>query len=123
MCTEGSQAGQEQPAWNAPEYERALAYLDRLQEQIDTILTTAQLDSLRSAIPSQVAPLLRTGTPRHQMHQESYKAAMKSTEDLKDFKTDWNSEQTQQTFARARESVQKDGDLSKANEVAKYGWA
>ncbi|KAI7350705.1 hypothetical protein KC336_g22556, partial [Hortaea werneckii] len=52
MSTEGSQAGQEQPAWNAPEYERALAHLDRLQEQ---------LDSLRSAIRSQVAPLLRTG--------------------------------------------------------------
>ncbi|RMZ33697.1 hypothetical protein D0859_02138 [Hortaea werneckii] len=81
------------------------------------------LDSLRSAIPSQVAPLLRTGTPRHQMHQGSYKAAVKSTEDLKDFRADWNSEQTQQMFARARESVQKDGDLSKANEVAKYGWA
>ncbi|KAI6876224.1 hypothetical protein KC343_g11865 [Hortaea werneckii] len=114
MSTEGSQAGQEQPAWNAPEYERALAHLDKLQEQ---------LDSLRSAIPSQVAPLLRTGTPRHQMHQESYKAAIKSTEDLKDVRADWNSEQTQQMFARARESVQKDGDLSKANEVAKYGWA
>lgn len=49
-------------------------------------------------------------------------AAVQSTDDLKAFREQWTSQQTQQVLARIRESAEKDGDLTKANDVAKYGW-
>lgn len=56
------------------------------------------------------------------MFAEIKKAAMQSTDGLKTFREDWTSEQTQQLLARSKESLEKDGDLSKANGVARYGW-
>lgn len=65
------------------------------------------------------------------MHQQTTKAhkfaeIQKSTRqslgNLKTFREDCTSEAMQAIFTRSKESLQKDGDLSKANEVARYGW-
>ncbi|TKA26141.1 hypothetical protein B0A50_04638 [Salinomyces thailandicus] len=99
---------------NTADYEQALAHLEKLQEQLDT---------LRSAIPSHVTPLLRPGTSKSQMFAEVKKAALQSRAAMKAFRDDWSSEQTQQLLARSRESLQRDGDCGRAGEVARYGWA
>jgi len=57
------------------------------------------------------------------MFAEIKKVALQSTTDLKTFRNDWTSEQTQQLLERGRESLQKDGELRKADEVARYGWS
>jgi len=57
------------------------------------------------------------------MFAEVKKTAVTSTSQLTAFRNDWNSEQTQQIFTKAQESEQKDQDMSKAQEVAAFGWA
>jgi hypothetical protein len=57
------------------------------------------------------------------MFAEVKKTAVTSTSQLTAFRDDWNSEQTQQIFTKAQESERKDQDLSKAQEVAAFGWA
>lgn len=57
------------------------------------------------------------------MFGEVKKSAVTSTNQLTAFRDNWHSEQTQQIFAKAQESQEKDADLSKANEVARFGWA
>lgn len=83
----------------------------------------SQLDGLRSTIPSLVAPLVRPNAGKAQMFAEVKKSALQSTGDLKAFQESWASEQTQQLLARSKESLQKDHDLRKANDVARYGWS
>ena len=56
------------------------------------------------------------------MFAEIKKSAVQSTANLRSFREDWLSEQTQYLFARARESLEADGDLSKSVTEAKYGW-
>jgi hypothetical protein len=56
------------------------------------------------------------------MFAEVRKSALRSTEELKTFREQWNSEQTQQLFARSTQSLEKDGDLTKSLDVAKWGW-
>jgi len=50
------------------------------------------------------------------------KSAITTTSQLSAFRDDWNSEQTQQILTKAQESERKDPDLSKAEEVARFGW-
>ncbi|KAK4547796.1 hypothetical protein LTR36_000754 [Oleoguttula mirabilis] len=107
-------AGEQQEAWEAPQLEEALARLERLQQQ---------LDGLRSSIPSLVTPLLRPNASKAHMFAEVAKSAVQSTDDLKAFRDNWTSGQTQQILARSKESLDGDGDLSKADGVARYGWA
>ncbi|KAK5128412.1 hypothetical protein LTR85_003080 [Meristemomyces frigidus] len=107
-------ASEQHQAWEAPQLEQALARLERLQEQ---------LDGLRSSIPSLVAPLLRPNASKEHMFAEIKKSALQSTNGLKAFRDDWTSEQTQQLLARSKESLERDGDLSRADGVARYGWA
>lgn len=57
------------------------------------------------------------------MFAEVKKSAVTSTSQLAAFRDNWNSEQTQQIFTKAQESQQKDTDLSKSQEVARFGWA
>jgi hypothetical protein len=57
------------------------------------------------------------------MFAEVKKSAVTTTGQLTAFRNDWNSEQTQQIFTQAQESEQRDSDLSKAKEVARYGWS
>lgn len=57
------------------------------------------------------------------MFAEVKKSAVTTTGHLTAFRDNWNSEQTQQIFAKAQESEQKDSDLSKAEEVARFGWS
>ncbi|KAK3070715.1 hypothetical protein LTR53_009968 [Teratosphaeriaceae sp. CCFEE 6253] len=99
--------------WNALQYQDALAHLERLQEQ---------LDGLRSTLPSLVAPLLRSDISKPEMFASIKKVAIGSASDLRAFREDFTSDRTQGLLARSKESLQKDGDLSKANEVARYGW-
>ena len=81
-----------------------------------------QIDGLRSTIPSLVAPLVRPGTSKAQIFAELKKSATESNDDIKALREQWNSEQTQNLLTMAKESMQKDGDLTKARDVAKYGW-
>jgi hypothetical protein len=56
------------------------------------------------------------------MFAQVKKSAVTTTSQLAAFREDWNSEQTQQILAKAQESEQKDPDLSKAEDVARFGW-
>jgi hypothetical protein len=56
------------------------------------------------------------------MFAQVKKSAVTTTSQLAAFREDWNSEQTQQILAKALESEQKDPDLSKSGEVARFGW-
>ncbi|TKA66245.1 hypothetical protein B0A55_09598 [Friedmanniomyces simplex] len=103
----------ESQQWSAQRYEDALAHLERLQEK---------LDALRATLPSLVAPLLQPDATRPQMFASVVKAAAGSTNDLKTLRGEWTAERTQQVLLHSKESLLKDGDLSKANEVARYGW-
>ena len=82
-----------------------------------------QIDSLRSTIPSLVAPLVRAATSKAQLFADVRKSALQTTDNLNTFRDQWTSEQTHELFARSRQSVEKDGDLSKGEDVAKYGWS
>lgn len=66
---------------------------------------------------------MRQPTSKALMFAEIKKSTMQSLGDLKTFRESWTSEATQDVFARSRESLQKDRDLSKAHEVARYGWS
>ena len=57
------------------------------------------------------------------MFAEVRKSTLRSTGDLKTFREQWSSEQTQQLFARSKQSLEKDGDLTKSLDVAKWGWS
>jgi hypothetical protein len=115
--------------------EQSLARLEGLQTQVRykphrrTVrhstysLTILQLDSLRSTVPTLVSPLIRPQTSKAQMFAEVKNSAVTTASQLTAFRNDWNSEQTQQIFSKAQESAQKDPDLSKAEEVARFGWA
>lgn len=69
-----------------------------------------------------VAPLVQLATSKAQMFVEVRKAALHATESISAFRDDWSSEQTQQLFAKSKQSYEENGDLSKAGEVARYGW-
>jgi hypothetical protein len=57
------------------------------------------------------------------MFAEIKGAAVQSTLSVKQLREEWLSEQTQQLFSRARESKERDGDLGRATEVARWGWS
>lgn len=111
----GTQAIQTKPQpMDAPQLESALAHLDRLQRQVRNLscfvdliisLTIWQLDTLRTTLPSLVAPLARPATSKAQMFAGVRKAAVQSTSDLNRFREEWTSEQTQGLLARGRESL------------------
>jgi hypothetical protein len=115
--------------------EDSLARLEKLQTQVrhpftattnttsSNPLTTIQLDALRATIPNLVSPLIKPQSSKAHMFAEVKKTAVTSTSQLTAFRDDWNSEQTQQIFTKAQASEQKDRDLSKAQEVAAFGWA
>ena len=78
---------------------------------------------MRATIPSLVAPLLNPDASRPRMFAEIKKSAVQTTDDLRSFRESWTSAQTQQSLVRSKESWEKDGDLRKAEEVARYGWS
>ncbi|KAK0268467.1 hypothetical protein LTR35_015488 [Friedmanniomyces endolithicus] len=103
----------EMQQWDAQQHEDALAHLERLQEM---------LDALRSTLPVLVAPLLQQDTSRPRMFVNIKKAAAAATNELRTFREEWTSERTQRMLSHSKESLLKDGDLMKANDVARYGW-
>lgn len=50
-------------------------------------------------------------------------AAVQAVDEVQALRNNWNSEQTQALIAKSRESFRKDGDLSKAADISRYGWA
>ncbi|KAF7192365.1 hypothetical protein HII31_06397 [Pseudocercospora fuligena] len=104
----------DQPDWDAARYEEALAHLERLQELID---------GMKSDIPSIVAPIQRQTRDKAQLFVETKTAAVQAVTDVQQLRTTWNSEQTQDIFAKTKDSFAKDGDLSKARNVPRWGWA
>jgi hypothetical protein len=112
------------PPGEAPNTGSPPSYTHRLyQPQQPTDVSYIQLDALRSTIPNLVSPLIKPQTSKAHMFAEVKKTAVTSTSQLTAFRDDWNSEQTQQIFTKAQESERKDRDLSKAQEVAAFGWA
>ncbi|KAK4494023.1 hypothetical protein PRZ48_015209 [Zasmidium cellare] len=95
------------------EYEAALAHLEKLQDQ---------LDALRAAIPTVVAPLSQKYPTKEHLFADVKNGALTATTDLKEFRDNWSSEQTQSLLARASESKQQNGDFSKAATIPRYGW-
>lgn len=77
---------------------------------------------MRVTIPAIVAPLSRRGRDKAQLFAEIKTAAVQSVQDVGTLRETWNSEQTKDLVARSKESFEKDGDLSKAAEVPRYGW-
>ncbi|KAK1066533.1 hypothetical protein LTR12_001764 [Friedmanniomyces endolithicus] len=103
----------EMQQWDAHHYGNALAHLESLQEKID---------ALRSTLPTLVAPLLQQDTSRPQMFVTIKKAAAVATNDLRTFRDVLTSERTQRILSHSKESLLRDSDLTKANDVARYGW-
>lgn len=87
-----------------------------------TLLTSLQLDTLRSTVPTLVSPLTQPQASKAQMFAKVKKSAITTTSQLSAFRDNWNSEPTQQILTKAQESERKDPDLSKAEEVARFGW-
>ncbi len=81
-----------------------------------------KLDNLRSTIPSTIRPLNSKPRSKEQLIADVRNSAKQSNEDVKAFRESWTSEQTQQLFARSKLSLEKAGDLTKAQDVAKLGW-
>lgn len=50
-------------------------------------------------------------------------AAVQAVDEVQALRNNWNSEKTQALISKSRESFQKDGDLSKAADISRYGWA
>lgn len=69
-----------------------------------------------------MTPFARPTSSKAQTFAAVRKAAIQSTDDLKAFREVWSSEQTQDVFVKGKESFEKDADLSKARDVAAFGW-
>ena len=117
---------------NLAALEASLAHLERLQTQVRhtsptchgvNALTIRQLDTLRSTVPSLVSPLIKPQSSKAQMFAEVKKSAVTTTSQLAAFRNDCNSVQTQQMFTKAQESEQRDPDLSKSEEIPRFGWS
>ncbi|SMR48909.1 unnamed protein product [Zymoseptoria tritici ST99CH_1A5] len=103
----------EMQPWDAKQCEEALAQIGKLQ---------AQIDGLRTCIPSIVSPLTQRGADKTQRFAQLRAAAVGTSTDLQTFKQDWSSEQTQSLLQRSKDSLQKNPDLNKAVEVPMWGW-
>ena len=66
---------------------------------------------------------MQPAASKAQMFADIKKAALVSTDNIKTFRDDWISEQTQALFARSKESLEKNADLTKAGDVPKFGWS
>ena len=121
-----------QPAWEAKQYEQALAHLERLQEQVSNVLrprdliacslTISQIDSMRRTIPSMIEPMRRPVKDKAQLFVQVKTAAVQAVGDVEGLRNSWNSDETQSLLTKSRESLAKDSDLSKAANVPRYGW-
>jgi hypothetical protein len=79
-----------------------------------------QLDDLRLTIPRVVEPLYSPPTP------STFRALkdnlVTSQDGIKEFRKQWQAKETQQVFEYGRQSLKRNGDMSKSVEVDKYGW-
>ncbi|KAF2645085.1 hypothetical protein P280DRAFT_514538 [Massarina eburnea CBS 473.64] len=105
-------------AWDEAQLTSALAHLERLQ---------SQLDSLRFTIPRVLQPFHAPPTPS--LFRAFSDNLTASQNDIKDFRKQWQNHDTQTVFQYKRDSLKKDGNLSlkgrggvDVEEVKKYGW-
>ncbi|KAF2814402.1 uncharacterized protein BDZ99DRAFT_379793 [Mytilinidion resinicola] len=110
------------PAENAPqtstgmdeaECVAALAYLEKLQDQ---------LQDLRLTMPRILGPLRTPHPSPAALYQDFRHASMSSVNDLKKFRSTWQSPETQTLFEKAKESQKANPDLKANNDVPRYGW-
>lgn len=66
--------------------------------------------------------MTRPITNKPQAFAEIKKSAVGATDDMNKFRANWTSERTQELLNRSKESFAKDSDLTKANQVARWGW-
>ncbi|KAI5360676.1 hypothetical protein Slin15195_G085920 [Septoria linicola] len=102
-----------QPAWDATQYEEALAHLERLQEQIDV---------MRRAIPSIVEPMVKPAKSKTHLFVQLKTAAVQAVDEVQALRLKWTSEQIQDIMKHSQESFDKNRDLSKAATIPRYGW-
>ncbi|KAF2733092.1 hypothetical protein EJ04DRAFT_295069 [Polyplosphaeria fusca] len=102
-----------QSTWDEERCKSALASLERLQTQLDT---------LRLVMPRIVEPLNSGSTDRAALFAAFAKGTIGSQRDIKEFRATWQSQEVQSVFEHARASLEKDDDLSAGAEVAQFGW-
>lgn len=78
--------------------------------------------ALRATIPSLIRPLTRPNTTKVEAFNGAKKAAVTAVTDVKSFRSQWRSQQTQQILAKARDSESRDHDLSAGKDIPVYGW-
>ncbi|KAF1978498.1 hypothetical protein BU23DRAFT_564085 [Bimuria novae-zelandiae CBS 107.79] len=89
----------------------ALAQLERLQNQ---------LDDLRLTLPRIVEPFHMPSKPP--MFHAFKDNVIKAQRDMKTFKSQWQSQETQDIFEHTRKSAAANPDLSAGAQVRQYGW-
>lgn len=78
--------------------------------------------ALRATIPSLISPLARPNTTKAEAFGALKKSAVAAVTDVKAFRSQWSSQQTQQILARAKDSESQDHDLSAGRDIPVYGW-
>ncbi|KAF2500566.1 hypothetical protein BU16DRAFT_451866 [Lophium mytilinum] len=91
----------------------ALAYLEKLQDQ---------LQDLRLTMPRILGPLRTPHPSPAALYQDFRHASMSSVNDLKKFRITWQSPETQSLFQKAKESLKANPKLEGHNDVPRYGW-
>jgi len=69
-----------------------------------------------------IGPLLSPADSKAQIYEDVRNAATQSMTGIKRLKQLWTSEQTQRVFAQSRDSLARDQNLSRADEVPAFGW-
>jgi hypothetical protein len=93
------------------------ADLQRLEDLSD------QLERLRNALPMIVEPMTRVGLSDVQRIEKLKSACVQASEGLTSLTKGITDDQTQSIFKSTVESLEKDGDLSKARDVPFYGYS
>ncbi|KAF2115792.1 mediator complex subunit 27-domain-containing protein [Lophiotrema nucula] len=114
MATTDTQ--QPSSSWDEERCKAALAQLERLQTQ------ATQLDDLRMTIPRVVEPFNSNLTSGPVIYKQFSTAAVSSQNNIKAFRAQWQSPETQSILNHAKESLEKSDDLSAGAQVAKFGW-
>ncbi|KAF2205003.1 hypothetical protein GQ43DRAFT_363352 [Delitschia confertaspora ATCC 74209] len=81
-----------------------------------------QLEETRLAIPRVLQTLHTSHSNPVAFYKDFKQAAVGATNDLKAFRSQWQSQETQSIFEHARGSLASNADLSSSPEIPKWGW-
>jgi hypothetical protein len=81
-----------------------------------------QLERLRNALPMMVEPMIRVGLSDAQRIEKLRGACVQASEGVTSLRKGMTDDQTQSIFKSTSESLEKDGDLSRARDVPFYGY-